>query len=48
MEGEPFKVCHHGEDVTLDSEPVTMPVPPLDAGERPTQPAGRAPAKRSP
>jgi alpha,alpha-trehalose phosphorylase len=48
MEGEPFKVSHHGDDVTLDSEPVTMPVPPLDAGERPTQPAGRAPAKRSP
>jgi alpha,alpha-trehalose phosphorylase len=47
MEGEPFQVYHHGEDVTLGSEPVTMPVPALDAGERPTQPAGRAPAKRS-
>jgi len=47
MGGEPFEVSHHGEVVRLAKEPVTLPVPPLDAGERPSQPAGRAPGRRS-
>jgi alpha,alpha-trehalose phosphorylase len=46
MAGEPFEVSHHGEAVTLGTEPVTLPVPPLVVGARPSQPTGRAPGRR--
>lgn len=46
LEGEPLNVCHHGESITLSTESTTTcAIPPLQAGPRPTQPAGREPAE---
>ncbi len=45
--GEPLEVSHHGEQLTVGpEEPQTRPVPPLIPREPPSQPKGRAPAKR--
>jgi len=43
--GEPLQISHWGEDVTIEG-PVTLPIPPAPALERPMQPPGRAPARR--
>jgi alpha,alpha-trehalose phosphorylase len=45
-DGEPVDVGHFGETFPLGTDPVTLPVPPLEPRERPSQPAGRAPAPR--
>ncbi len=40
-------VRHHGEEILLPVDvAVTRPIPPIEAGPRPTQPPGRAPAAR--
>jgi len=44
--GEPFDVRHYGETLTIDTEPVRRPIPPIEAGERPSQPAGRPAGRR--
>lgn len=47
LKGEPLDIHHHGEPVTLTKDKsVRRPIPPAPALERPTQPAGRAPARR--
>jgi alpha,alpha-trehalose phosphorylase len=47
--GDELEVVHYGDTVTLTSEsaPVTRPIPPLASRERPRQPHGRAPLRRS-
>ncbi|WP_410665398.1 glycoside hydrolase family 65 protein [Amycolatopsis sp. lyj-84] len=46
--GEPLELAHHGETFTVNSEPVRLPIPALDPGPAPVQPAGRAPVRRRP
>ncbi len=47
LDGEPLKVLHHGEAITLSAgADVVRAIQPLTAGPRPTQPAGRMPASR--
>ncbi len=47
LEGPPLRVSHHGEEILLSVDgAVTRPIPPIQAGPRPTQPPGRAPAPR--
>jgi trehalose/maltose hydrolase-like predicted phosphorylase len=43
LDGEPIDLSHHGQDFTLGPQQVSLPIPPLVAGPRPVQPAGRAP-----
>ena len=48
LEGPPLVVHHHGEEILLPvDESVTRPIPPIQAGPRPTQPPGCAPAPRA-
>src|SRR5712692_7419410 len=47
LDGSPLKVCHHGEEILLPvDEAITKPIPPIQAGPRPTQPPGREPLAR--
>jgi alpha,alpha-trehalose phosphorylase len=49
VEGEPLEITHHRETLTVRSaRPVTRRIPRAKALEPPTQPAGRAPARRRP
>ena len=49
VEGEPLEIRHHRETLTVRSaRPVTRRIPRAKALEPPTQPAGRAPARRRP
>ncbi len=45
--GGPLEIRHHGTAVTLSpGQPQSLPIPPLPAYPRPSQPPGRAPARR--
>ncbi|TLW92256.1 glycoside hydrolase family 65 protein [Saccharomonospora piscinae] len=46
--GKPLEITHYGEPVTVADEPTTLPLPPAEHHERPSQPAGRAPVRRQP
>ncbi len=47
LDGSPLVVRHHGEEILLPMDgAVTRPIPPIQAGPRPTQPPGRAPIAR--
>ena len=47
LAGSPVTVLHHGEEILLTVDhPVTRPIPDIEVGLRPTQPAGRAPQTR--
>jgi alpha,alpha-trehalose phosphorylase len=47
LAGSPLTVFHHGEEILLTGDnPVARPIPDIDVGPRPTQPAGRAPQAR--
>jgi alpha,alpha-trehalose phosphorylase len=47
LEGSPLKVRHYGEEILLPvNEPVSRPIPPIQAGPRPKQPPGREPIER--
>jgi alpha,alpha-trehalose phosphorylase len=47
LEGDGLRLKHHGEDVDLGPDKaVELPIPPVQPGPRPTQPAGREPARR--
>jgi alpha,alpha-trehalose phosphorylase len=46
--GDDLTLRHHGAEVTVRAgEPLVRPLPPIDPGPVPTQPAGRAPERRS-
>jgi len=48
LDGSPLKVRHHGEEILLPVDgAVSRPIPPIQAGPRPNQPPGRAPAERT-
>jgi alpha,alpha-trehalose phosphorylase len=45
--GKPLEILHHGETVTLSAgKPQVRPIKAAPAGPRPSQPAGREPARR--
>ena len=47
LAGDPFTVRHHGDAITVTvDEPVTRPIPAVEAGPRPSQPPSRAPIAR--
>ncbi len=49
LEGHELEFNHHGQTATVaPDKPVTLPIPPAPALERPRQPAGREPARRRP
>ena len=49
LEGAPLEITHHGERVNVTAEkPVTRTIPAAPARDAPTQPPGRAPARRQP
>ncbi|PRX46509.1 alpha,alpha-trehalose phosphorylase [Prauserella shujinwangii] len=47
VHGDPVTIKHYGTPLTLSETTATLPVPTLVPAERPTQPAGRAPARRT-
>src|SRR5215469_6291103 len=47
LDGTPLAVRHYSEEILLPVDgTVTRPIPPIQAGPRPTQPPGRAPIAR--
>jgi alpha,alpha-trehalose phosphorylase len=49
IRGTSLAFTHHGEDLTVEpGQAVSRPIPPAPAREAPTQPRGRAPARRRP
>jgi alpha,alpha-trehalose phosphorylase len=47
LDGEPLETAHHGETITVArDQPVTRAVPPAPVRPAPSQPPGRAPARR--
>ncbi|MFD9223340.1 glycoside hydrolase family 65 protein [Streptomyces sp. NPDC060064] len=47
VEGDPLKILHHGEPLTVTvSRPVERPLPPVSVQPEPQQPSGRRPADR--
>ncbi|WP_201367033.1 glycoside hydrolase family 65 protein [Dictyobacter formicarum] len=48
LSGAPLTVRHYGDELSLTrTSAVTRPIPPIQAGPRPTQPPGRAPVAMS-
>ncbi|HEX6527789.1 MAG TPA: glycosyl hydrolase family 65 protein [Streptosporangiaceae bacterium] len=47
LDGEPFAITHHGEQVLLTERPVIMGIPPSPLSLPPRQPEGRAPASHA-
>ena len=46
-DGEPLELEHHGKTIALTTDgPVSEPIPPTPSRPAPTQPRGRAPARR--
>jgi alpha,alpha-trehalose phosphorylase len=49
LDGEPIEIAHHGDSLRLErGSRVVRPIPPPPLLEPPTQPRGRAPARRAP
>jgi len=49
LEGEPFKLFHHGQELHISTDaPIELTVPPVAARERPSQPPGREPRRHRP
>jgi alpha,alpha-trehalose phosphorylase len=46
LSGDPLLIAHHGKQVRLGTETVTMDIPPLEPLLAPTQPVGRVPQSR--
>jgi alpha,alpha-trehalose phosphorylase len=47
LDGPPLELEHHGKRIVLSVDvPVTEPIPPCVCGPAPSQPSGRAPARR--
>jgi alpha,alpha-trehalose phosphorylase len=47
LDGSPLEIVHHGKSATVDAtRPLTRKIPPPPARETPSQPAGRAPARK--
>ncbi|RZQ59446.1 glycoside hydrolase family 65 protein [Amycolatopsis suaedae] len=48
VSGEELAISHHGTELTVGAEPVTMAIPPITPPGPVTQPEGRAPRRRNP
>jgi alpha,alpha-trehalose phosphorylase len=48
LDGEPVRIGHHGEDLTLGADPIRRKIPPAPVAPPVHQPAGRAPTPRFP
>ena len=49
LEGESLEIVHHGTKVTVEpGKPLKRPIPAPPKHDTPTQPQGRAPARRRP
>ena len=47
LAGSPLVAWHHGDEIALSVDgAITRPIPPMQAGLRPTQPPGRTPVAR--
>jgi alpha,alpha-trehalose phosphorylase len=47
LAGEPLELGHHGKAITVSTDrPAKKPIPPVVSGPPPSQPKGRAPARR--
>ncbi|RBM16926.1 family 65 glycosyl hydrolase [Prauserella sp. PE36] len=46
VHGEPLTIMHYDTPVTVTEQTTPLPVPALEPAERPSQPEGRAPARR--
>ena len=46
LSGDPLPITHHGQQVKLGRETVTMDIPPIEPLPSPSQPLGRAPLAR--
>jgi alpha,alpha-trehalose phosphorylase len=46
LSGDPMPITHHGQQVSLGPDPVTVDIPPIEPLPSPSQPAGRAPQSR--
>jgi len=46
ISGDPMPIAHHGHQVTLGADTITLDIPPLTALPSPAQPFGRAPQIR--
>lgn len=46
LKGDPLPIAHHGKQVTLGAEAVTMDVPDIEPLPAPSQPVGRVPQAR--
>jgi len=46
LSGDPVAITHHGQQLTLGEETVTLDIPPIEPLPAPTQPAGRVPQSR--
>ncbi|QBD77797.1 glycoside hydrolase family 65 protein [Ktedonosporobacter rubrisoli] len=47
LSGSPLQTWHHGEEIQLSlNNPLSRPIPPIQPGPQPEQPAGRAPMPR--
>jgi alpha,alpha-trehalose phosphorylase len=47
VSGAPLALSHHGEPLLVAGNSITRPIPPPVSRPRPTQPPGRAPARRN-
>jgi alpha,alpha-trehalose phosphorylase len=47
IDGVPLEITHHGQSATIEpASSLTLPIPAAPERDRPSQPAGRAPARR--
>jgi alpha,alpha-trehalose phosphorylase len=46
LSGDPMPITHHGQQVSLGTDPVTVDIPPIEPLPSPSQPAGRVPQSR--
>ena len=47
LDGAPIEISHYGAPVPLDAAVVELPIPPATDTAAPSQPSGRAPARRT-
>jgi alpha,alpha-trehalose phosphorylase len=46
LSGDPMPISHHGQQVSLGPDPVTLDIPHIEPLPSPSQPRGRAPQSR--
>ncbi|MBV9856031.1 MAG: glycoside hydrolase family 65 protein [Streptosporangiaceae bacterium] len=46
LDGDPIPLGHHEQEITLGTDPITLDIPPIEAGPPPEQPPGRKPLSR--